>query len=136
MPSYDYRCKNCGRPTTFSYKTYKDYDAASRVCPHCGSADLTRIINRIAIARPSRDYSGMSPQEMLSVFEGGKSEEMGAMFQQVADTVPGGADPQIKEVTERLLKGDKPEKIESDLQASASAATPAASPPTSTSGSE
>lgn len=127
MPSYDYRCKNCGRPTTFTYKTYKDYDASSRVCPHCGSADLTRIINRVAIARPSRDYSGMSSQEMLSVFEGGKSEEMGEMFRQVADTVPGGADPQIQEVTERLLKGDKPEKIESDLQASA-ASPPSAAP--------
>jgi hypothetical protein len=41
------------------------------------------------------------------------------MFRQVADTVPGGADPQIQEVTERLLKGDRPEKIESDLQAGA-----------------
>jgi putative FmdB family regulatory protein len=128
MLSYEYRCKNCGHPVTFTYKTYKDYDTASRVCPQCGSADLTRLISRVAIARPSRDYSGMSSQEMLSVFEGGKSEEMGEMFRQVADSVPGGVDPQIQEVTERLLKGDKPEKIESDLQAS-TAPPPSSSSP-------
>jgi putative FmdB family regulatory protein len=126
MPSYDYRCKSCGRPSTFTYKTYADYDAAAgaRICPHCGSAELTRLISRVAFARPSRDYSSMDSQEMLSVLEGGKPEEMGAMFQQVADTVPDGMDSQYHEVAERLLKGEKPENIESDLQSANPASTP------------
>lgn len=117
MPSYEYRCQNCGRPVTYTYKTYKEFDEAQRACPHCGSADLTRLISRVAIARPSRTYSNMSSTEMLSVMEGGDSREMGEMFRQVGETVPGGMDAQFTETTERLLKGDKPDRIEADLQA-------------------
>lgn len=117
MPSYEYRCNNCGRPATYTYKTYKAFDEAQRACPHCGSADLTRLISRVAIGKPSRNFANMSSTEMLSVMEGGDSREMGEMFRQVGDTVPGGMDSQFNDVTERLLKGDKPERIEGDLQA-------------------
>lgn len=116
MPSYEYRCNVCSRPTTFTYKTYKEYDEAERRCPNCGSAELTRLISRIAIARPTRNYASMSSQEMLSVLESGDSREMGEMFRQVGETVPEGMDPQFVETTERLLKGDKPEHIDADLQ--------------------
>lgn len=120
MPSYEYRCDSCGRLVNFSYKTYREYDEAERLCPHCGSAGLTRLISRVAIGRPTRNYGAMSSTEMLSVLEGGKPEEMGAMFRQVAESVPEGMDQQYHEVTERLLRGEKPETIEGDLQAGAS----------------
>lgn len=126
MPSYDYRCKNCGRGFVLHYRTYKDYDAATHTCPHCASTDLTRLISRVSVARPSRNFSDMKPQEMLSVMEGGDSREMGELFRQVGETVPGGMDPQFNEVTERLLGGDKPEHVESDLRAASETPPPAA----------
>ncbi len=124
MPSYEYRCQNCGRPATYTYKTYQEYDEAQRACPHCGSTDLIRLISRVAIGRPTRSYGSMSSTEMLSVLEGGDSREMGEMFRQVGETVPGGMDAQFSEATERLLKGDKPERIDADLQANSSSITP------------
>jgi putative FmdB family regulatory protein len=114
MPSYDYRCKNCGNKFTLSYKTYQDYDAAERTCPQCGSAELSRLITRVAIQRPSRDFSSMSPDQMLSVLESGDSRQVGEMFQQV-----GGSDPSLgaeyHEATQRLLQGESMESVERDL---------------------
>lgn len=119
MPAYDYRCNYCGRSITLFYKTYKDYDEATHTCPHCGSADLTRLISRVIVGRPSRDYANMSATEMLSVLESGDSREVGTMFEQV-----GAGDPslgaQYHEATQRLLRGEKPEQIEKDLQAASS----------------
>jgi putative FmdB family regulatory protein len=115
MPSYEYRCNNCGRPLTFSYRTYKEYDEAERVCPHCGSADLTRLISRVAIAKPTQKYANMSSNQMLSVLEGGDSREIGTLFQQVGAAVPS-SDGEFHEVTNRLLQGEKPDSIESDLR--------------------
>lgn len=115
MPSYDYRCNACGRPLVFSYRTYKAYDEAERVCPHCGSADLTRLISRVAIAKPTQKYADMSSREMLSVLEGGDSREIGTLFQQVGAGVPS-SDGEYHEVTSRLLQGEKPDSIESDLR--------------------
>ncbi|MFO7320491.1 MAG: zinc ribbon domain-containing protein [Chloroflexota bacterium] len=114
MPVYDYRCNQCGRRVALFYKTYKDYDEATHTCPNCGSTDLTRLISRVAIARPSRNYENMSSDEMLSVLEGGNPREVGEMMRQLGQDEEGLGDT-YKEVTERLLKGESPEKIEQEL---------------------
>jgi putative FmdB family regulatory protein len=121
MPTYEYRCNTCGRGLSLFYKTYKDYDAATPVCSHCQSNDLTRTINSVAIPRPSRDYTGMSSGEMLNVMEGGESHEVGQMFKQLGQDEAGLGDT-YHQVTERLLGGDKPAQIERDLQDSGQAA--------------
>lgn len=117
MPFYDYRCENCGNRFSLFYKTYQDYDTAVPHCPHCDSNRLARIINRVAIPRPTRDFTKMSSGEMLSVLESGDSRQVGEMFDQI-----GGADPRLgveyHEATQRLLKGESIDKVEKDLQAS------------------
>ena len=126
MPSYDYRCNNCGRALSLFYKTYKDYDAATPTCTDCGSTELTRIIRRVAIQKPGRDFSLMAPEEMLSVMETGNPHEMGRMMQQVTESAGGEAGeigPEFHEVTERLLKGEKPDSIEKDLGSRADASS-------------
>ena len=115
MPSYDFRCNQCGRSLTLTYKTIKAYDEATPACPHCESTDLTRLITRVAIAKPSREYGRMDSQEMLSVLEGGDSREIGQMFQQVGAAVPS-SDKEYHEVTDRLVQGEKPESVEADLR--------------------
>lgn len=116
MPSYDYRCNTCGRALTLHYKTYRDYDAATHTCPYCASTDLTRLISRVSVARPTRDYTRMSSGEMLNVLEGGNPTEMGQMFSQLGQDEASLGDT-YHQVTERLLKGDQPASIERDLQA-------------------
>lgn len=118
MPVYEYRCNVCGRKASLFYKSYKDYDAAnaahSHTCPNCGSHDLKRLISRVAIQKPGRDYANMSSQEMLSVMENGDGRELGTMMHQLGQdqTV---SDPAFGEITERLMKGDDPGRIEADL---------------------
>lgn len=118
MPVYDYRCNVCGRKTAFFYKTYKDYDAAlegqTQVCPNCGSTELTRLISRVAIAKPGRNYANMSSEEMLSVMEGGDGRELGQMMHQLGQD-EAVSDPAFGEVTKRLMHGDDPGRIEADL---------------------
>jgi putative FmdB family regulatory protein len=114
MHSYDFRCKSCRRRFTLTFKTYADYDAAQPACPHCGSSELSRLIGRVAIKAPSRDYGNMSSDDMLSVFESGDSRAVGEMFQQVGAESPDmGAE--YHEATQRLLRGESLEKVERDL---------------------
>jgi putative FmdB family regulatory protein len=116
MHSYDYRCNDCTNRFTLTYKTYSDYDAATPVCIHCGSQNLSRLIQRIAIQKPAHDYTRMSSNEMLGVLESGNSRQVGEMFQQI-----GGASPELgvpyHEATQKLLAGQKIDKVEKDLQA-------------------
>lgn len=121
MPSYDYRCNQCGRSFVLFYKSYKDYDGATPECPHCNSPEVARRIKRVTIAKPGRDMSTMSSNEMLSVMDGGNSREIGQMFQQVADTT--GVDPgaTYREAADRLTKGESIQSVENDLSSRASA---------------
>ena len=117
MPVYEYRCNACGRPASYRFKTYRDYDAAVEaglVCPVCGSASLTRLISRVTVARPSRDFSELSSGEMLNVLEGGDTREIGQMFEQVGQD-QALDNPEMAEVGKRLLNGESPERIERDL---------------------
>jgi putative FmdB family regulatory protein len=115
MPAYDFRCKVCSTPFTLTYKSYRDYDAAEKHCPNCGSTELARVIKRINVQGPSRDFSRMTSGEMLSVFESGDSRQVGQMFDQVAGTSPElGA--QFHETTKRLLGGESMESVERSLQ--------------------
>jgi putative FmdB family regulatory protein len=114
MPSYDYRCKDCQRRFSLFYKTYAEYDEAAKTCPHCGSESVTRLISRVAVPKPSHNFTNMDSDDMLSVLESGDSRQVGEMFRQIS-----GDDPEMGEefnqVTDRLLKGESMESIEKDL---------------------
>lgn len=124
MPAYEYRCNNCQRVTPFFYKTVAAYETgqAAQRCPHCGGADLTRVIHKVNVAKPSKNYAGMSSNEMLSVFENGDPREVGRMIHEV-----GGDhalnDPAMADAAKRLMKGDDPAKIERDLTANTTTTT-------------
>jgi hypothetical protein len=76
-----------------------------------------RRIKRVAIAAPSRDLSGLSPNEMLSVLDGGNSREVGKMFQQVAATTGEDLGDSFNDAARRLTKGESIDRVERDLAA-------------------
>ena len=124
MPSYDYRCNNCGRSFVLFYKSFKDYDpAANPPSPPSQSVDVARRIRRVAIQKPGRDMSQLSSNEMLNVFNTGDSKEIGKMFKQVSDTAGGDLGSTYNEATSRLLKGESMDSVERDLSSRESAAS-------------
>jgi putative FmdB family regulatory protein len=52
MPIYEYRCSACGRKSSALLPSYSSPDPA---CPHCGKADLKRLVSTFATARSSDD---------------------------------------------------------------------------------
>lgn len=124
MHSYDYRCKDCKQRFTLTYKSYKEFDAATPVCVNCGSLRLSRLIQKIAIQKPAHDYSRMSSNEMVGVLESGDSRQVGEMFQQIGGTSPELGVP-YHEATEKLLAGQKMDKVEKELQAQTAPSNPA-----------
>ncbi len=133
MPAYDFRCKVCSTSFTLTYKSIHDYDIAEKHCPHCNSLELARVIKRINVQAPTRDYGRMTSEEMLSVFEAGDSRQVGQMFDQVAGTSPE-LGMQFHETTKRLLGGESMESVERSLQdqdasKNAASAAPSAPPP-------
>ena len=64
MPIYEYRCGDCGRKVSLFFRSFSAVtdDAA---CPHCGGANLRRLMSRVAVRRgasgaaaPSDEFGG------------------------------------------------------------------------------
>lgn len=87
MPYYDYRCNACGNDVSIFYKNYHAFDRAqadsSHTCPVCGAQDLTRLISRVALPNTEHHFGQMNSQEMLSVLESGKAQDVQALYKQV-----------------------------------------------------
>lgn len=53
MPIFEYRCHACGR--CFAWLEGVVGDRTKPACPHCGGADIKRLISRFAVSRSEDD---------------------------------------------------------------------------------
>jgi putative FmdB family regulatory protein len=49
MPIYEYRCRDCGRKSTFVTLSVKA--AVEPKCPKCGGVRLEKLVSRVAVRR-------------------------------------------------------------------------------------
>lgn len=118
MPTYEYRCNACGRKVTLFYKTYADHDAATPACPRCGSVDLTRLISRVAIRRPSlsRLLSGDADDDSaFDDFDDSDPRMLGRALREMSEETGEEMGDEFDEVVGRLERGENPEEIEATL---------------------
>lgn len=114
MPTYEYRCLNCHRRFNLFF-TYAEYGTKPAHCTHCGSANVTRRIGRVRIAR-STD-SRLDDMSDTADFDGLEENprELGRMMRSMSRETGEDMPPEFDEVVSRLEKGQSPEDIERDL---------------------
>lgn len=121
MPRYSYTCKSCGRRFVRAYKTYADYDAAVPTCIHCGSADVTQVIRRVAIQKrgPSFDLNALDAGDdsALDGLEDADPQTLGRYMREMGRELGEDLGGEFHEVVDRLERGESPEEIEADLPA-------------------
>ena len=69
MPIYEYRCRQCGKKST--YLTLSVKAALEPVCRKCGSRDVVKLVSRVSISRSeeSRMESLADPSKLAGVDE-------------------------------------------------------------------
>jgi putative FmdB family regulatory protein len=119
MPTYEFRCNQCGRKVTLVYKTYADYDQAVPTCTHCQSTHLTRLISRVAIQRSPISRLMADPERMddsaLDDLSDADPRTMGQMLRAMSEEVGEEIGPEFDEVVGRLERGQSPEEIEAAI---------------------
>jgi putative FmdB family regulatory protein len=51
MPIYEYRCAACRRRSSLFYHSFSAAERAEPRCEHCGSADVSRLVSRVAVLK-------------------------------------------------------------------------------------
>ena len=115
MPTYDYRCLDCRKRLSL-VQSYREYGNTSVACPHCGSANVKRLISRVRVLRSedSRLDSLADPDDWGDVDENDPrsiARAMRRMGDEMGEELP----DEFDEVVDRLESGEDPESIEKDL---------------------
>jgi putative FmdB family regulatory protein len=115
MPRYDYRCQSCKKRSVI-FQTYAEYGRKKVKCPHCGSAELQRLIGRVRVARSeeSRLDELSDPSDWGDVDESdprSMARMMRKMGSELGEDMPG----EFDEVVDRLEAGEDPDEIEESM---------------------
>lgn len=115
MPTYDYRCEECGKRTAI-VQSYEEYGQKPIACPQCGSGKLQRLINRVRFARSEESrLDSLSDPGAWGDFDENDPRSMARMMrkmgQEMGEELPG----EFDEVVDRLEAGESPESIEETM---------------------
>ena len=111
MPVYEYRCSDCRKRSSIFFRSFSD--VSQPVCPHCGSANMGKLISRVvalksedarleALADPS-SLSGIDEDDPKSVAAWARKmgselgEDLGDDFDEMVDAMERGEDPMAED---------------------------------------
>ena len=63
MPTYEYQCRKCNRPSTHFFRSFSSVQEP--VCPHCSSPDMERLMSRVAVHRAGASFEDPSSMDRL-----------------------------------------------------------------------
>jgi DNA-directed RNA polymerase subunit N (RpoN/RPB10) len=114
MPIYDFRCQDCGRKSSLTYKTYAEYDRAVPQCLYCQSVKVVRWIAPVAIAKSfERRFGNAETDETaLNDLADADPKLMGRYLRSMSDATGEDLGEEFNDVVERLEKGQDPDAIE------------------------
>ena len=114
MPTYDFVCRNCGKPFDI-FVPISEYGKRKVVCAHCGSENVRRRMTRVRIVK-SED-SRLDSLADDAALEGLEDDPraLGQMMKKMGREMGEDLPPEFDDVVDRLEAGQSPEDISSAL---------------------
>lgn len=115
MPMYDYRCQACGKRVSI-YQSYEAYGVEAVYCPSCGGDELSRILQRVRVARSEGSrLDALDDQSAWGGVDENDPRSMARMMRQMGSELGEELPAEFNEVVDRLESGESPEDIESTM---------------------
>lgn len=105
MPTYEYHCRDCSKPSTHFFRSFSQ--VLEPTCPHCSSSDLKRMISRVAVHR-----AGMSLEDPSSMdgFDESDPRALGrlarAMGEESGEELPGEYEDMVRDLESGKVPDD------------------------------
>lgn len=115
MPVYEYRCQDCRRLVRLTF-SFAEYGKVEPVCSYCDSKNLTRKINRVAVAKSedTRMDSLMDDSALANLSED-DPKALGQFMRKMSREMGEDMGDEFNEVVDRLEKGESPDAIEQSM---------------------
>ncbi len=109
MPIYEYRCRDCGKKSTFVTLSVKS--ALTPRCKKCGGVNMAKLVSRVAVSRSeeSRLESLADPSKLAGLDENdpkSMARWMKRMGKEMGEEMGEDFDQSIEEAVEEAEKGE------------------------------
>jgi putative FmdB family regulatory protein len=107
VPVYEYRCGECRKRSSILFRSFSD--VADPICPHCGSAHMSKLVSRVATLKSEDDrldaladpssLAGIDEDDPKAVAAWARKmgselgEDLGEDFDEMVDAMERGEDP-------------------------------------------
>src|SRR5437773_9129514 len=108
MPVYEYRCNACRARVSVFVRSINSEVMA--VCDRCGSADLSRLVSRVAVIHGPVDPGSLNKNELLNGVDYSDPASMADFFRRMGDTFHDEQNEHMDEIIGRLDHGEPVEK--------------------------
>ncbi len=110
MPIYEYRCRDCGKKSSFVTLSVKSVSTPK--CRKCGGANLAKLVSRVAVSRSeeSRLESLADPSKLAGLDENdpkSMARWMKRMGKEMGEEMGEDFDQSIEEAMEEAEKGEE-----------------------------
>jgi len=96
--------------------SYSEYDTAKPSCTHCGSAELQRLISRVALAKSEESrMDSLDPDSMMAGLDEEDPQSMGRFMRKMSQEMGEDMGEEFNEVVGRLESGESPDDIEKSM---------------------
>jgi putative FmdB family regulatory protein len=113
MPIYDYRCGGCGRRPSLYYQTFSAAANAEPRCPNCGSADLSRLVSRVAVLKSEESrLEDLSDPSSFGDIDENDPRSMARWARKMGSELGEDMGDDFKEMVEQMEAGELPDDPE------------------------
>lgn len=112
MPIYEYRCGACRRRSSLFYQTFSAAERAEPHCEHCGSADVTRLVSRVAFLRSEESrLDDLADDAALADVDENDPRSIARWARKMGEQLGDEAGDEFREMVDQLESGEMPDDV-------------------------
>lgn len=112
MPIYEYRCAACRRRSSLFYQSFAAAERAEPRCEHCGSADVSRLVSRVAVLKSEeRRMDDLADDAALADVDENDPRSIARWARRMGEQLGDDAGEDFREMVDQLEAGDVPDDM-------------------------
>ena len=112
MPIYEYRCGACRRRSSLFYQTFSAAERAEPRCEHCGSADVSRLVSRVAVLKSEESrLDDLSDDAALGDVDENDPRSIARWARRMGEQLGDDVGDDFREMVDQLESGEMPDDM-------------------------
>jgi len=110
MPIYEYRCAACRRRSSLYFQTFSAAEHAEPRCEHCGSADVSRLVSRVAFLKSEESrLDDLADDASLADVDENDPRSLARWARKMGEQLGDEAGDEFREMVDQLESGELPD---------------------------